>query len=262
MISSNNFQIKKYDSKMTNPKEIIRSWKGTETSISATNDILLFKKISNYINLISYMTGAVMNKVGSPIYNFVRPDTLMKYDNHWWTENDERYQILIKINSMGLITLNCEEGLLDREERNFWHHNICAINVRTSLSLLLPNNMVSKFKNSMEKEGYIVLFGTNLFNIKTCTKFISLVEIVMKTGEIKVNSSLKLNDKSYTWGHDDIEEFTNPNFSEKIKKLTTELTIVDPIFNRPNNMKEGLFKTILDYLENEENYFTAQNRII
>lgn len=251
---------------MTNPKEIIRSWKGTETSISDTNDILLFKKINNYINLISYMTGVVMNKVGSPIYNFDRPNTLMEYDNHWWTENDERYQILIKINSMGLITLNCEEGLLDREERNFWHHNICAINVRTSLSLLLPNNMVSKFKNNMEKEGYIVLFGTNLNNIKSIsTKFISLVEIVMKTGEIKVNSSLKLklNDKSYyTWGEDDIEEFTNPNFSEKIERLTTKLTIVDPIFNRSNNMKEGLFKTILDYLENEENYFTAQDRII
>ena len=227
---------------MTNPKEIIRSWKETETSISATNDILLFKKISNYINLISYMTGAVMNKVGSPMYWFDRPNPLMEYDNYWWTENDERYQILIKINSIGLITLNCEEGLLDREERNFWHEDICAINVRTSLSLLLPNNMVSKFKNNMEKMGYIVLFGTNLNNIKDIsTKFISLVEIVMKTGEIKVNSSIKFK-KSYTWGDDDIEEFTNPNFSEKIEKLTTKLTIVDPIFNRPNNMKEGFIR--------------------
>ena len=51
----------------------------------------------------------------------------------------------------------------------------------------------------------------------------------------------------------------NSRFKTVLLRYTTELTILDPIYNKPAHDETGLFLVIYYYLRNEENYFTKES---
>jgi hypothetical protein len=209
------------------------------------------------------MTLSVFLKIPSPVYGF--SEDVGETDNGWWTAEDPRYALLKEINFKGLITLNAQEtvhepgGSLPDVFTRAGVVDQCA---RTSLNLLVEEDYLLPLKHAAEAAGFIVIVRLNdhipstdevalVTNIYRDGRqdIISSIPYAPMVGKITVGSNTVDSLKNADGGFfDDVEQFLNDGFAEKVLDETFEITVIDRVCNRPAHHPSGLFTFVANYV--------------
>ena len=277
------------------PNRLIETLKNKSIK-SLEEDKENFYNINTYNQLIGYMTGVILGKRRSPAYGWDDPEEILSYgENQWWM--GDKGNMLVQINANGFVTLNSQEGK-DEWIEYPEDSNISYINVRTDLSFIVPNFLLEEFVKYVENLNFLVLYGVS--EEKLSNKRLTVInssERLYKNGTSEVLSGTSFfteRGKKYThsWFEQsyikDLNELgiryvemqyrrridpedivlkkehysniLNPSFTKKLLSNITELTVIDPIYNRPIHAEDGLFSVILDFFENYNNYYDYSGR--
>ena len=259
---------------------MIEPFKRNETILDAMNmskrtsddDKTLYSQLVSYKDFVWYMLGVVKQKLTDPNYGWERNENS---DNDWWQLDDPRYIMLQDINRKGLATINGEEG--DKETHTpidpYWkEEGVIAWNFRCALILYCPKQYCEAFVKYMVAHDIIVLLAYNLKTVNASYFISTGYAYFISTGYAVNNVGLQVN-AGTSMGVLEVPDYTTTSIKssdyEKIARTfkweihektmsatgklnmtqqAVQFTVVDPVYNRRSFDEGGLYKTILDFL--------------
>ena len=216
------------------------------------NDELLFSKCVNYKTLVYLMTSVLMGKISSPIYNFI-PLHKKISENYWWFTT-EKWRLIRNINSMGVITLCTEEGHeLDglNNISKFWRKNgVVAQNFRISLTCICPRFMYDLIHKSLLEKGFLIFKDQgNSYSVQNESKYkVCLSENIYNDGKLKTLSNMSTYYQNIS--KDVLNCHLNEKMVEYLEKITIEIIVVDPFWNRKADSPDGLYTIFHNIIKN------------
>lgn len=231
-------------------------------------DIQAFLDCETLEELQSLSVKVVKGEIRAPNYGFDEVEG--NSDNHWWGKGP-RWELLVKINEAGIITLNAEEGeeipyqrieglptkLTEKEldELGFTAGN--ASNWRCSLTCLVPRFYRYTVLNGLRSDGFMVvnndIFVDDYDDLKIEYRVRLTSGVNWRGVDGKGGTSMPIlshNDKdrvlqSYNFALDSLIPYLNDEFAEQLLNVADEYTFVDLFYNRPAHHPDGLFSRIL-----------------
>ena len=206
-----------------------------------------FLKLNGYKALVRYMVAVVEKKLPlSPIYMF-HDFQSNNYDNNWWNNDDPRYKLLVEINKMGLVTVNAQEGSLPGEK------STDGFKTKNSLDVLCPIEFEAEMITFLRKRGKIVMRIVDPDEATDNPKTFKTFEFVRQYNDESKYISYYV-DNDGTW------ESLFPTYiamfarwwgeprATGIRMNVSQLHIFDSNWDRPVNIKGGVFRDVVEYL--------------
>lgn len=188
------------------------------------------KDIRSINDLREFMLRVVKQEVPSPLYAY-NPLEEENSDNYWWTEDNESYQLLIKLNEIGLITINSQDGKYEDgdigEGRSYVHF----------LMEMTPENLRNLY--NLSDDGYLV-HESRYWN-KNWTSRSNTIRLCRSLTRTNCDAytSNEIPDSSIFGSFDQMKS----NVKRELRNNLMLVCIADPVWIRPAT---HLFRRIFD----------------
>lgn len=220
------------------------------------HDINSFKACASYADLNNLMIRVVKRQIRSPVYGFDEIGGDSDSDNHWWS--GPRYEKLVRINELGVITFNAEEGMEQNYGTDFAGS---PINYRCSLYCLIAKTPAAElFFDAMKRDGFHVIKGDapipqfkreKLMENSPLRRFPTSSNV---TGGLSDDPGTAVKiygepPRTPSFASTVFLEALSPSFGSTLLTFTAiEFVVVDPFYNRPAHSATGLYTTIIKNL--------------
>ena len=205
-----------------------------------------FEAINSYKDLVDYMVGVIQGRNLSPIYLFHKFDSQdPNTDNDWWHEDDPRYQLLYEINTLGLVTLNAQEGLLVGEK------SAKADSSRNCLIFLCPRHLENKITSYLRRKKHVVFRRVKGRKCRSPRQFPvdTLPHSKHRYIEYMVNADGKYEECGLTFTYlDQFCEWWGEQKGKQAKLNMVELSVYDRKWDHPVYCQRGVFYDIASFL--------------